>query len=71
MYKNKLQKCSCNKFHCIGTYIKVETNIMTKNRGGNKGSEKWIEKKKHCGCLFVYMGDRHFEMWENRKITIK
>ena len=41
MYKDKLQNCSCNQFHCIGTYKQVETNSMTKNRGGNDGSEKW------------------------------
>jgi hypothetical protein len=44
MYKDKLQNCSCNQFHYIGTYKQVETNSMTKNRGGNDGSEKWIEK---------------------------
>jgi len=41
MYKDKLQNCSCNQFHYIGTYKQVETNSMTKNRGGNNGSEKW------------------------------
>jgi len=41
MYKGKLQNCSCNQFHNIGTYKQVETNIMTKNRGENNGSEKW------------------------------
>ena len=41
MYKDKLQNCSCNQFHNIGTYKQVETNIMTKNRGENNGSEKW------------------------------
>ena len=40
MYKDKLQNCSCNQFHYIGTYKQVETNGMTKNRGGNDGSEK-------------------------------
>jgi len=45
MYKDKLQNCSCNQFHNISTYKQVETNSMTKNRGGNNGSEKWIEKK--------------------------
>ena len=44
MYKDKLQNCSCNQFHYIGTYKQVEKNSMTKNRGGNNGSEKWIEK---------------------------
>ena len=39
MYKDKLQNCSCNQFHYIGTYKQVETNSMTKNRGGNNGSE--------------------------------
>ena len=43
-YKDKLQNCSCNQFHYIGTYKQVETNSMTKNRVGNNGSEKWIEK---------------------------
>ena len=40
MYKDKLQNCSCNQFHYIGTYKQVEKNSMTKNRGGNDGSEK-------------------------------
>jgi hypothetical protein len=44
VYKDKLQNCSCNQFHFIGTYKQVEKNSMTKNRGGNNGSEKWIEK---------------------------
>jgi hypothetical protein len=44
MYKDKLQNCSCNQFHYIGTYKQVEKNSITKNRGGNDGSEKWIEK---------------------------
>ena len=44
VYEDKLQNCSCNQFHCIGTCNRVETNSMTKNRGGNKGSEKWIRK---------------------------
>ena len=44
VYKDKLQNCSCNQFHFTGTYKQVEKNIMTKNRGGNDGSEKWIEK---------------------------
>ena len=44
MYKDKLQNCSCNQFHNISTYKQVETNSMTKNRGGNNGSEKLIEK---------------------------
>jgi len=44
MYKGKLQNCSCNQFHYKSTYKQVETNSMTKNRGGNNGSEKWIEK---------------------------
>ena len=44
MYKDKLQNCSCNQFHYICTYKQVEKNSITKNRGGNKGSEKWIEK---------------------------
>ena len=39
MYKDKLQNCSCNQFHYISTYKQVETNSMTKNRGGNNGSE--------------------------------
>jgi hypothetical protein len=41
MYKDKLQNCSWNQFHYIVTYKQVETNSMTKNRGGNNGSEKW------------------------------
>ena len=32
VYKDKLQNCSCNQFHYIGTYKQVETNSMTKNR---------------------------------------
>ena len=36
VYKDKLQNCSCNRFHCIGTSNQVETNNMTNNRGGNK-----------------------------------
>ena len=44
MYKDELKNCSCNQFHYIGTYKQEETNSMTKNRGGNNGSEKWIEK---------------------------
>jgi hypothetical protein len=44
VYKDKLQNCSCNQFHYIDTYKQVETNSMTKNRGGNNVSEKWIEK---------------------------
>ena len=48
MYKDKLQNCSCNQFHYIGTYKQVETNSMTKNRGENNGSEK-MNRKKHCG----------------------
>ena len=40
MYKDKLQNCSCNQFHCISTCNQVEKNSMTNNRGGNKGSEK-------------------------------
>ena len=40
MYKDKLQNCSCNHFHCIGTYRQVEKNRLTKNRGGNNGREK-------------------------------
>ena len=44
VYKDKLQNCSCNQFHYISTYKQVETNSMTKNRGGNNGSEKWMEK---------------------------
>ena len=40
VYKNKLQNYSCNQFHYIGTYKQVEKSSMTKNRGGNNGSEK-------------------------------
>ena len=40
-YKDKLQNCSCNQFHCIGTYTQVEMNSMTMNIGDNNGSEKW------------------------------
>jgi len=29
VYKDKLQNCSCNQFHCIGTCNQVETNSMT------------------------------------------
>ena len=42
MYKDKLQNCSYNQFHYKGTYKQVEKNSITKNRGGNNGSEKWI-----------------------------
>jgi len=41
MYKEKLQNCSCNQFHYIGTYKQVEANSMTTNRGENNGSKKW------------------------------
>jgi len=44
VYKDKLQNCPCNQVHFIGTYKQVEKNSMIKNRGGNDGSEKWIEK---------------------------
>jgi hypothetical protein len=44
VYKDKLQNCSCNQFHYTGTYKQAETNSMTKNRGGNNGSEKLIKK---------------------------
>jgi len=44
VHRDKLQNCSCNQFHYIGTYKQVEKNNMTKNRGGNNGSEEWIEK---------------------------
>ena len=40
MYEDKLQNCSCNQFHNISTYKQVETNSMTKNRGGNNSIEK-------------------------------
>jgi hypothetical protein len=40
VYKDKLQNCFCNQFHCLGTCNRVETNSMTNNRGGNKRSEK-------------------------------
>jgi len=40
VYEDKLQNCFCNQFHYIGTNKQVETNSMTKNRGGNNGSEK-------------------------------
>ena len=40
MYKDKLQNCSCNQSHYIGTHKQMEKNSMTKNRGGNNGSEK-------------------------------
>jgi len=49
MYKDKLQNCSCNQFHKISTYKQVETNGVTKNRGGNNGSEKLIEKTLRLG----------------------
>ena len=38
--ENKLQNCWCNQFHYIGTYKQVGNNSMTRNRGGNNGSEK-------------------------------
>ena len=34
MYKDKLQNCSCNQFHYIGTYKQVEKNSMIKKSGG-------------------------------------
>jgi len=40
-YKDKLQNCSCNQFHYIGTYNQVETNSMIMKRGENNGSEEW------------------------------
>ena len=40
VYKDKLQNCSCNQFHFIGTYKQMEENSMAKNRGGDNGSEK-------------------------------
>jgi len=40
VYKDKLQNCSCNQFHYIGTYKQEEKNSMTKNRSGNNSSEK-------------------------------
>jgi len=40
VYKDKLHNCSYNQFHYTGTYRQVEKNSMTKNRGGNDGSEK-------------------------------
>jgi len=40
VYEDKLQNCSCNQFHYIGTYKQVEKHSMTKNRIGNNGSEK-------------------------------
>ena len=40
VYKDKLQNCSCDQFHYIGTYKQVEKNSMTEYRGGNNGSEK-------------------------------
>jgi len=39
VYKVTLQNCSCNQFRYIGTCNQVETNSMTNNRGGIKGSE--------------------------------
>jgi len=41
MYEDKLQNCSWNQFHYIGTYKQVEKNCMSMKRGENNGSEKW------------------------------
>ena len=51
VYKDKLQNCSCNQFHYIGTYKQVESSSMTKNRVGNNGSEKWVEKNTAARCV--------------------
>jgi hypothetical protein len=56
VYKDKLQKYSCNQFHYIGTYKQVETNSMTKNRGGNNDIEKWIEKNTAARLLYITAG---------------
>ena len=53
MYKDKLQNCSCNQFHYIGTYKQVEKNSMTKNRGGNNSSGKWIKKNTAANDIFA------------------
>ena len=33
VYRDKLQNCSCNQFHYVGTHKQVKTNSMTKNIG--------------------------------------
>ena len=54
MYKDKLQNCSCNQFHFIGTYKQVEKNSsMTKNRGGNNGSEYIASTLHEDLCIFM------------------
>jgi hypothetical protein len=57
VYKDKLQNCSCNQFRCIGTCNQVETNSMTNNRGGNKGSEK--RKRKNTAATDGLIGAVH------------
>jgi len=55
VYKDKLQNCSCNQFHYIGTYKQVETNSMTRNRGGNNGSEKTSLFMIHVTFLYSHL----------------
>jgi hypothetical protein len=55
MYKDKLQNYSSNQFHNISTYKQVETNSITKNRGENNGSEKWLEKPLRLIDVFLNM----------------
>ena len=58
MYKDKLQNCSCNQFHCIGTCNRVEGNSMTNYRGGNIGSGKRI-RKITAAKFYVYWTVHH------------
>ena len=37
----------------------METNSITKNRGGNNGSEKWIEKNTAAVYFFSEMRKGH------------
>ena len=60
VYKDKLQNCSCNQLHCVDICSQVETNNMTNNRGGNKGSEKLIIIKKHCGYCWANWSSTRF-----------
>ena len=64
VYKDKLQNCFCNQFHCIGTCNRVETNSMTNNRGGNKRSEKWIKKS----LIGLYMKQLSFHWTDFQEI---
>ena len=68
VYNDKLRNCFCKQFHYVGTYKQAETNSMTNNRGGNNGSEKWIEKKTLRLCvipLFHFCTKNYKNIYEN------